>query len=101
MLLIIGFSNCAYAIVAPFLPFELERQGISQAYMGYVFASYSIAVIFLSPLFGAYIHIIKRTRLILIGILAMGISFFLLGLSDKINHNVPLFISVTLFARFI
>lgn len=44
-----AMSNSAYAIIAPFLPFEFKRKGIDETWMGYIFSVYSLAVIFLSP----------------------------------------------------
>ena len=39
-----------YAIIAPFLPIELQNKGIDQAYFGTIFSMYSIAVALCSPL---------------------------------------------------
>ena len=43
-------SNTAYALVAPFLPLEFEHKGISSSMVGFIFAVYSLAVIFCSPM---------------------------------------------------
>jgi len=55
MFIITALSNSAYAIIAPFLPFEFEKKGISQSYIGYIFSVYSLAVIITSPLIGKLI----------------------------------------------
>ena len=55
ILSITALANSAYAIIAPFLPFEFKRKGIDQDWIGYIFSIYSVAVIFGSPLVGTMI----------------------------------------------
>lgn len=50
MFAITALSNSAYAIIAPFLPFEFEKKQIPQSLIGYIFSIYSLAVIISSPL---------------------------------------------------
>ncbi len=47
-----GLSNSAYALIAPFLPFEFKEKGVPQVMVGWIFIMYSIAVIIGSPLIG-------------------------------------------------
>ena len=76
---IIALANSAYAIVAPFLPFEFERKGVDSSLMGYIFAIYSLAVILVSPMIGKLIKKFGRRNLITFGIFLMGISFMAYG----------------------
>jgi MFS family permease len=99
MLSVTCLSNSAYAIVAPFLPFEFERKGISQTYMGYVFAIYSLAVIIFSPICGSMIGKIGRINLIRIGVTCMGLSFIALGAASLIEDKTT-FITISLVTRF-
>jgi|JI9StandDraft_1071089.scaffolds.fasta_scaffold275962_1 MFS family permease len=85
MLSVTCLSNSAYAMVAPFLPFEFQRKGISQTYMGYVFAIYSVAVVIFSPICGTLISKIGRIMMVRIGVFFMGLSFMLLGASSIIQ----------------
>jgi len=64
MFSITALSNSAYAIIAPFLPFEFEKKGINQSMIGYIFAIYSLAVIFSSPFIGKMISRYGRRPII-------------------------------------
>ena len=53
---LIAFTNClnatTYSVVAPLLPLELERKGIEGAYVGVIFALYSVGNILWAPVVG-------------------------------------------------
>lgn len=103
MLSILGLTamaNSAYAIIAPFLPFEFKRKGIDDAWMGYIFSIYSIAVIFCSPVVGKMITIVGRRNLIVFGLGLMGVSFVSFGAISTVEHR-PTFIALALFNRFL
>jgi MFS family permease len=87
ILFITALANSAYAIIAPFLPLEFERKGIDQSWIGYIFASYSVAVIFASPFVAYIMPTFGRRNLILTGMLTMGISFILFGFTSYIDDN--------------
>ena len=72
-------SNSAYALVAPFLPLEFESKGISDHYIGLIFAIYSVAVVICSPLIGMTVRHMGTTNLISGGVAVMGISFVCFG----------------------
>lgn len=93
-------ANSAYAIIAPFLPFEFERKGVDQDWIGYVFAIYSVAVIICSPLVGQMMPIVGRRNLIVSGMFLMGASFVSFGLAANIE-NKSVFIVISLINRFI
>jgi MFS family permease len=93
-------SNSAYAIMAPFLPFEFEKKSISQSLIGYIFAVYSLAVIVSSPIIGYLIAHIGRRPLIRLGVLLMGVSFLLFAAIDR-STNKFVYVSGALIARFL
>jgi MFS family permease len=95
-----ALTNSAYAIIAPFLPFKFEEKGIDAGWIGYVFSSYSIAVIVFSPLCGSFIRLTGRINLIIIGINLMGFSFIAFGLISSIKDEKQ-FIILSLLARFL
>ena len=96
---ITALSNSAYALIAPFLPFQFEQKGLSQSLIGYIFAVYSIAVIFCSPLVGMVIPKIGRRNLIQIGTLMQGIAFTAFALSKHVE-NKTMYTIATLSIRF-
>ena len=82
-------SNSAYALVAPFLPLEFESKGISDHYIGLIFAIYSVAVVICSPMIGMTVRQMGTTNLIAGGVVIMGISFIcfgFIGSLDKQSH---------------
>lgn len=76
MVLVNLLSFSAYAIVAPFLPFELKRMEIDQTWMGYIISNFSLGVIVFSPIVGKMIsRTSKKSLVIATGLLCMGLSF--------------------------
>jgi DHA1 family multidrug resistance protein-like MFS transporter len=97
---ITALSNSAYAIIAPFLPFEFKAKDIDQTWIGYIFAIYSVAVVMCSPMVGKMIAILGRRNLIVFGMLLMGTSFVVFGwLTELENKNA--FITLALLNRFL
>jgi MFS family permease len=68
--------------------------------MGYIFAIYSLAVIFCSPFIGKMIGTCGRRNLITFGIFLMGISFLLFGAASNIE-NYTLFLIASFTTRFL
>jgi predicted MFS family arabinose efflux permease len=64
MCLITLLSNCAYALIAPFLPLELKRVGIPTELFGYIFSMYSVAVVICSPFIGFLLTKFKRRNFV-------------------------------------
>lgn len=93
-------ANSAYSLIAPFLPIELQNYGVPLELNGYVFSSYSVAVILCSPLTVIFLKRIKRKTLIQIGVFSMGSSMIMFGLISYIDRTY-LFYSLALIARFI
>jgi DHA1 family multidrug resistance protein-like MFS transporter len=85
ILSITAISNSAYAIIAPFLPFEFKRKEIDQSWIGYIFSIYSVAVIFCSPLVGKMMPIFGRRNLVVFGMFLMGASFISFGFISKVE----------------
>ena len=89
MLIITALSNSAYAVIAPFLPFEFEKKNIHQSFVGYIFSAYSVSVIICSLYIGKMITKIGRKTLIQYGVCLMGLSFILFaGLSYIENTTI-------------
>jgi MFS family permease len=93
-----ALSNSAYAIIAPFLPFEFKKKGIDQEWIGYIFTIYSVAVIFASPMVGKMISMIGRRNLIITGLVLMGSSFIAFGMIGVIEDK-SIFIALALIIR--
>ena len=84
-------SNSAYALIAPFLPIEYAEKGIKEESVGLIFAIYSVAVIFVSPIVGKSVNTVGSTNLITIGTCVMGICFILFGLVDDMESTEAIF----------
>jgi predicted MFS family arabinose efflux permease len=76
MCLITMLSNSAYALIAPFLPIELQRVGIPTELFGYIFSMYSVAVILCSPFIGYFLTKIKRRNFVQLGLFSMSLAMF-------------------------
>ena len=83
-------SNMAYALIAPFLPIYLLEKGISAQYQGMIFAIYSAAVIFWSPVVSTLPY--PRKSIIAFGMLGMGVCFMLFALLDSMENTWVIFI---------
>jgi len=77
-------SNSAYAIIAPFLPFEFKAKGVDQQWIGFIFSAYSVAVIICSPIIGNLMNCMGRRNMVSIGMMLMGLSFIGFGLISYI-----------------
>lgn len=98
VLAITALSNSAYALVAPFLPFEFEKKGISQDVMGYVFSLYSLSIIIASPIIGKSLQSFGRRNFIMFGLILMCFSFVSFGILHLIK-NPELYIILTMLIR--
>ena len=54
--LVMILSSTFYALSAPFLPIMFAKKNVSGHYIGFVFASYSVALIIFSPQVGRMIE---------------------------------------------
>ena len=80
-------SNSAYGLCAPFLPLEFDKKGIEGAYVGLVFAMYSMAVIFVSPFVGKIVDTWGHKNLLSLGIGFMGLAFILFGFIERLDSK--------------
>ena len=85
-------SNSAYALCAPFLPLEFDKKGIEGAYVGMVFALYSVAVIFVSPFVGKVVDSWGHKNLLSVGIGFMGLAFIFFGFIERLDSKPGLLI---------
>ena len=66
-----------YGLIAPFLPIELDKEKINTELFGYIFGSYSLAVIIFSPIVGKLLITYQKRKVIFqIGMICMSISMF-------------------------
>jgi len=100
MFAITALSNSAYALIAPFLPFEFERLDIPLSVVGYIFSVYSLAVILSSPLIGKMIQNYGRRSIMRLGIQMMGFSFILFSLLSHVRVK-SYYITAAIMIRFI
>jgi len=81
-------SNFGYAVIAPFLPIEYLKKGISDMLISFVFAMYSAAVILWSPyVSNSLIYMASKRTIIGVSMFSMGVCFALFGLADMIQNN--------------
>lgn len=85
-------SNTAYALIAPFLPLEFEKKGISSSMIGFIFAIYSVAIIICSPFVSIAIPHFGAHRLISGGLFCMGVCFVLLGFIEDMTDRANIMI---------
>lgn len=93
-------SNSAYALVAPFLPIELEKKGVPLSLFGYIFSIYSVAVIIGSPLIGYLLTKYKKRNLVRIGLFSMSMAMFGFVIAAQFKSRLA-FIVIAFLTRFI
>ncbi len=93
-------ANLAYAVIAPFLPGEFVSKDVPVNWIGPIFAIYSLAVIVWSPFITPKLYVLwVPSSVITCGMIGMGTTFILLGLTDYIT-NPTLLIVFSLACRF-
>lgn len=81
-------SNFGYGVIAPFLPIEYLKKGISDSLISFIFAIYSAAVILWAPyVSNSLIYMASKRTIIGVSMFSMGICFALFGLADMIQDN--------------
>ena len=73
-------ANGSYVLIAPFLPLEFERKGISQEMIGIIFAAFPVGTVITSPIIGAQLENTGRRIWLVGGTITTGIIFVLFGL---------------------
>ena len=92
-------SASGYTIVAPFLPAELERQGVQQTMTGLIFCIYSVTSIFAALILDKFIKKFGRKPTLLFGPFLEGAAFLLFGFISYFNVEQTKFTVVALIAR--
>ena len=85
-------SNTAYALIAPFLPIEFDKKGISNISVGLIFAIYSVAIILCSPFVAGLYTSYGYRKIIGYGLFQMGLCFIALGCIIKTDNKTVLFV---------
>ena len=93
-------SNSAYGLCAPFLPTEFEKKGIAGAYVGMVFAVYSVAQIFVSPFVGKVVDSWGHKNIMSLGIGFMGLAFIFFGFIERLESK-PVLLTLGCVLRFL
>lgn len=73
------FANSAYSSIAPFYPHDAVEKGVPKASIGFIFASYSLAMLMFAPLFGALLNKFGGKNVLLLGCLCESIAMFCFG----------------------
>ena len=94
-------SNSAYALIAPFLPLELSKEGVPLELFGYIFSMYSLAVIICSPLIGYFLTQFKRRNFVQFGLFTMGIAMFGFAYAKPLGKSYGGFLTIAFITRFI
>jgi len=90
-------GGATLSLIAPFYSKEAEKHKIPVWTSGLVFGSVYIFQIFLTPLFGKYIHVIGKEIMFLVGVFVCGLTTVLFGaLSFVRTKELYLVISLTL-----
>lgn len=95
-------SNSGYGLIAPFLPQELKRLGISVDIYGYIFGIYSVALILCSPLIGELLMRHRKRRLIFqVGLIAMAVSMLAYASAPEVFKDKEQLIAAFICFRFL
>ena len=100
MVMTICIQNSAYSLIAPFLPIEFERKGVPEAYVGMIFAIFSIGIIFCSPVVGKVYNRIGHKNLLAGGIGGMGLMIICFGFIENMTNRVNIIV-ISLILRFL
>lgn len=78
-LVMVGFG-----IIIPVIPFYAEELGATPTQLGLLMAVYSLMQLLFAPMWGRISDRIGRKPVIMIGILGLGLSFFMMALSTEL-----------------
>ena len=67
-------ANASYGLSAPILPQLLEDRGVAASWTGFIWASFSVAVIFVSLIAGSIVDCVGHSRLMSIGATIMALA---------------------------
>ncbi len=80
-------SNSGYGLAAPFLPILFADKYISGAWVGLMFAMYSLTIVLTSPIIGKIVDNVGHSNLLTLGLIGMGISVTPFGLLKECESN--------------
>lgn len=81
-------TNSAYSSIAPFFPLEAVTKGVNPAYLGFIFAVYSLTKSLVSPIIGNLMNYFPRKHFILVGLFLEGTAIVAFGLIDFIEDGL-------------
>lgn len=79
--------DSSYSLMAPFLPQILKDKGVDESINGYIFSTFSAALIISAPLVGYYLSRYERMIFLRCGLFALGCSILGFGLSSMIDNH--------------
>ena len=80
-------ANCIYGLMMPFLPLLIEEKGIDTTWTGLIFASYAVALIFVSLIAGKIVDQVTHARTMFIGTLVMAVSISAFSVAFDLEEN--------------
>ena len=81
ILCLVNFTaNSAYSSIAPFFPREAGIKGVPDAYIGFIFAGYSIAMTVFSPLLGNMLTKYGRKKVLVLGCVCESMAMIAFGM---------------------
>lgn len=101
--MIVGLSNSAYALIAPFQPIYMASIGGNKDLNGYIFSTYSLAVILCSPVIGFFLRRFRRRNFVQMGLFCMGLAMLGFAVASWFSDRPGLYIfyGITFATRFL
>ena len=91
-------SISCYSVISPFMPSEFQRKQVDETLVGFIFAIFSMPVIFGSPLMGSLIQRVGRRNPMIYGSYLLGISLTMFAGISFLEFKA-LFIALSFLAR--
>lgn len=93
--------DSSYSVMAPFFPQILEDKGVDIEFNGYIFSTFSFALILSAPLVGYYLARYDRMKFLRFGLVSLGCSMVAFGLSTLLHGQNTTFLIIVFIARFV
>ena len=93
--------DSSYSVMAPFFPQILDEKEVSVDINGYIFSTFSFALIVSAPLVGYYLARYQRMIFLRFGLISLGCAMLAFGFSTLIDNNKTLFLVIVFIARFV
>lgn len=98
LLLILAFMrfivDSSYSIMGPIFPTVLSDKGLDQSINGYIFSTFSAALLISSPFVGYYLSKYERMGFLRTGLFCLGVSMIGFGCSTYINNQTGFLVLV-------